>query len=231
MKFINNDLPSGEYRVRLLNPDGTILEGSDKNLVVYTMRRSGGVGYEVIPADKWTRPEESKTPSSVLYVNGSTDLYLRPFFEDEVNDLFYERTVSNQASGNPGVFRWVRVRDMPDARLEISSEGRTFTVPEQGLTMKQGEGTSPGYSIVPFDPMASAGPQAPGLIAIHLPVPHHRAVIRYVALDGAGRPQPGSERQVRVVSRSPLRPLLAVLPAVPIFLVILGRISVARRRR
>ena len=104
-------------------------------------------------------------------------------FEDEVNDLFYERTVSNQASGNPDVFRWVRVRDMPNARLEISCEGRTVTVPEQGLTMKQGEGTSPGYSIVPFDPMASAGPQAPGLIAIHRLLPRRRGgrIVDWVA--------------------------------------------------
>ncbi len=227
--FIVN-LSPGEYHVRLLNPDGTILEGSDKKVIVYTRRRSGGVGYEVIPADKWTRPEESKTPSSVLYVNGSTDLYLRPFFEDEVNDLFYEKTVSNQASGNPEVFRWVRVREMPNARLEISNEGRAAAISAQGLTVKQEE-AGLGYSIVPFDPKASPGTQALSLIAVHLPVPHHRAVIRYFALDGAGRPVPGSERQVRVVSRSPLRPLLAALSAVPIFLLILGRISVSRRRR
>ena len=60
-------------------------------------RRTGGIGYEVIPGDKWTRPEESKTPASVLYVNGATGLYLRPFSEDEA-----ERSVLSEDGVQPG---------------------------------------------------------------------------------------------------------------------------------
>ena len=93
--------PSGEYSLRLRNPDGSIMEGSEKTLVVHEKRRSRGIGYEVIPGDKWTRPVESPTPSAVLYVDGSSDLYLRPFFEDEYNDLFYAKTIRNDASGEP----------------------------------------------------------------------------------------------------------------------------------
>jgi hypothetical protein len=227
--FIVN-LSPGEYAARLVNPDGSILEGSDKKIIAYAGRRTGGVGYEVIPADKWTRPEESKTPSSVLYVNGSTDLYLRPFLEAEVNDLYYEKTVSNQATGNPSVYRWVRVRDVQDARLEIVTGSERVTAAAQELTVKQEKGTSLGYSIVPFDRKASADGAKPDMVAFHLPVPRQRAVIRYRSLNHDGRPVPGSERQVRVVSRSPLRPLLATLPALPILLLILGRIAGSRRR-
>jgi hypothetical protein len=112
--FVVN-LPPGEYAVRLVEPDGGVIEGSDKRLVVYRWRRTGGIGYEVIPGDKWTRPEESRTPASVLYVNGTTGLYLRPFHEAEANDLFYQKTVSNQAEGNPSMYRWVRAETVAHA--------------------------------------------------------------------------------------------------------------------
>lgn len=121
--FIVN-LPPGQYSMRFLTPNGSIIEGSDKRVIAYRPRRTGGIGYEVIPSDKWTRPEESKTPASVLYVNGATDLYLRPFFEDEVNDLFYEKTVSNQSTGNPSLYKWVRMEQVPGAAIEASRPGR-----------------------------------------------------------------------------------------------------------
>ena len=112
--FILNLAP-GTYGIRLRDPDGTIMEGTEKRLVVHQRRRSGGVGFEIIPSDKWTRPVESRTPSSVIYVNGTADIYLRPFFEDELNDFAYEKTLNNAARGNPNVEKWVRIQQVPHA--------------------------------------------------------------------------------------------------------------------
>ena len=94
--FILN-LDPGTYSIRLVNPDGTVMESSEKTVIVHDRSRSNGIGFEVIPGDRWTRPESSVTPSSVLYVDGSADLYLRPFFEEEFNDLAYEKTINNAA--------------------------------------------------------------------------------------------------------------------------------------
>ncbi len=132
--------------MRLLTPDGSIIEGSDKRVVAYRPRRTGGIGYEVIPSDKWTRPEESKTPASVLYVNGATDLYLRPFFEDEVNDLFYEKTVSNQSTGNPSLYKWVRMEQVPGAAIEASRPGgKTVMIDEHPFVVNQS--TASGFGL------------------------------------------------------------------------------------
>jgi hypothetical protein len=49
--FIVN-LPRARYGIRLRNPDGTIMEGSEKRLVVDGPRRTGSTGYELIPSDK-----------------------------------------------------------------------------------------------------------------------------------------------------------------------------------
>jgi len=228
--FILN-LPAGEYGARFVVPDGTTLEGSDKKVVVYIPRRTGGVGFEVIPGDKWTRPEESKTPSSVLYVNGSTDLYLRPFLENEVNDLAYEKTLSNQSTGNPSVNRWVRVRPVTGARIELAGPDGVQQVAEQAFAVEQAKGTGLGYTIVPLDPQAAGNGQAANLSAFHIVVPHQRSIIRIRARDGTGTTVPGSQREIRVVVRSALRPALAGLAALPMVLLLIARGVRARRTR
>ena len=139
--FILN-VPPGLYSMRLRNPDGTVMEGSEKNVVAHGRSRTGGIGYDVIPADKWTRPVESTTPASVLYVNGKADLYIRPFFEEEFNDLAYEKTVNNAARGNPTIVKWVRVH--------------------------QTQGSSLGYTIVPYDPQGASKGKDPDIIAFRL---------------------------------------------------------------
>ena len=44
----------GNYEIRV-RMEEAIFEGSEKNLVVFTARRREGVGYEIIPGNRWTR--------------------------------------------------------------------------------------------------------------------------------------------------------------------------------
>jgi len=226
------DLPPGEYAVRLAEPGGRVVEGSDKRLVVYRWRRTGGVGYEVIPGDKWTRPEESKTPASVLYVNGTTGLYLRPFYEAEANDLFYQKTVSNQAEGNPGMYRWVRAAAVSHATLEAAVPGRSpVRSTELSFSVKQSGGSGLGYTITPYDPAASAG-QPPNLVAMPLPLKPGDGRLKLRLLDAQGREIPGSEREVRVVQDSPrfaLFALAALAPLAAMAVVLIARARALRR--
>jgi hypothetical protein len=227
--FIVN-LPPGEYSVRLLVPEGATMEGSDRKIIAYVRRRTGGIGYEVIPGDKWTRPEESKTPASVLYVNGTTDLYLRPFFEDEVNDLFYEKTVSNQSTGNPSLHRWVRMDQVPGATIEAARPGKdTVLLGEHPFAVRQSAGPGLGYTIVPWDQRASATDQSPSIVAFPISLGKAGGRIRLRTLDGSGHPIAGSERQIRVVARPPLLPLCALPALAP--LLSFGIVLAARARR
>ncbi len=220
--FVVN-LPPGEFQVRLLNADGSVMEGSDKRIVSYSRRRAGGVGYEVIPSDKWTRPELSKTPSSVLYVNGNADLYLNLFFQDEFNDLFYQKTVDNAARGNPNVYTWVRVQHVPHASLEVrTADGRALRLEEQPWTVQQTQGASLGYTIEPYDPGSEQ--KDPDLVAFRLPVTSSPGWIRFRALDSRGVALPGSERQVRLVrpASSGLAPGLMSLLPIAVMVIILS---------
>jgi hypothetical protein len=229
--FVVN-LSPGEYSVRLREPGGSTIEGSEKKIVAYTPRRTGGVGYEVIPGDKWTRPEESKTPAAVLYVNGTTDLYLRAFFEDEVNDLFREKTVSNQSSGNPSLYTWVRMDDVPGATLQAASpDGETVTLTARPFVVRQSTGSGLGYTIEPWDPQTAAPGQAPGIVAFRVSPGKAGTVIRLRALDLGGRPVAGSERQVRIVRRPSLLSPYAVPALLPLLAMVIVLAARARRNR
>jgi hypothetical protein len=226
--FVVNLAP-GQYSVRLVEPGGKVIEGSDKRLVAWQWRRSGGIGYEVIPGDKWTRPEESRTPASVLYVNGGTGLYLRPFHEDEANDLFYQKTVSNQAEGNPSMYRWARGASIAGAALETAKTRRpTVRTSEQRYSVKQAGASGLGYTITLFDPAASPG-EPPSLVAIPLPLPAGEGMVRLHLLDTHGEPIAGSEREVRIVRESPSFGWYGLAALVP--LAVMAAVLAARARR
>ena len=232
--FILN-LPVGEYDIRFLTADGEVMEGSERRIVTFARRRAEAVGMEVIPGDKWTRPVESTSPSSVLYVDGSTDLYLRPFFQQEYNDLYYEKLRRNDAKGNPGLMKWVRIQQVPGAALSVSAgaarsrAGEPGVVQEEPFFVEQIPGGALGYRIVPFDPDGAHLGREPSLRAFRLPVSARQPVLHLRVLDRDGRILPSSDRQVRIVAPSANGWLTLLLAAVP--LLILVTASALRSRR
>jgi hypothetical protein len=214
--FILN-LAEGTYALRLRNPDGTIMEGSEKRLVVFSRRRAETIGYEVIPGDKWTRPVLSHTPSGILYVDGSTTLYLRPFLQDEYNDRSYQKAIRNDARGNPSLMTWVKIQQVPRAAIEArTGDAAAVTLREQPFFVEQISGATLGYRIVPYDPQGAHQGQDPSIIAFRVPMSPDRSVIRLRTLDGRGAVLPGSEREIRVPSRGPARLLLLLAALAPL---------------
>ena len=227
--FILN-LPQGTYTLRLLNPDGSVMEGSEKRLVVFDRRRAASVGYEVIPGDKWTRPVLSHTPSGILYVDGSTTMYLRPFFQDEYNDRSYQKAIRNDARGNPSLMTWVRIQQVPKATIEARTGATAaVTISEQPFFVEQLSGATLGYRIVPFDAQGEHEGQEPSLIAFRVPMSRDRAVIRLRTLDARGAVLPGSEREIRVPDRGRTGLLLLLTALAP--LAVMAVVLVVRSRR
>jgi hypothetical protein len=227
--FILN-LPEGTYSLRLRNPDGSIMEGSEKRLVVFERRRAETVGYEVIPGDKWTRPALSHTPSGILYVDGSTTLFLRPFLQDEYNDLSYQKAIRNDARGNPSLMTWVRIQQVPKAIVEArTGNADAIGIREQPFVVEQLSGATLGYRIVPYDPQGEHQGEDPSIIAFRIPMSTDRAVIRLRTLDARGAVLPGSEREIRVPSRGPVSLLLVLTALAP--LLVMAIVLIVRSRR
>jgi len=226
--FILN-LPVGEYQIRFFTEDGQIMEGSERRIVAFEKRRAEAIGLEVIPGDKWTRPVESKTPASVLYIDGSTDLYIRPFFQQEYNDLFYEKMRKNDAKGNPTLMKWVRIQQVPRARVEVTRPSlESQMVLEEPFYVEQVKGAALGYQIVPFDPEGKHKDREPSLQAFHVPISKDQRVIRLRVQDKEGQYLPSSQRQIRIVTPSRIGIVSLILAVLPLAVMI---IVMARRSR
>ena len=220
-------LSPGTYSMRFRDPDGLILEGSEKTVVAFGRHRTDQIGYDIIPSDRWTRVEESATPSSVLYLDGTADLYLRPFLQDEYNDLYYRKAMENDAAGNPNLMTWAKVQQLRDAEIEVGNHsGSALVVSEKPFYVEQTPGTALGYTIVPFDPEGRHVGKQPTLQAFHIPVVPTDGVIDLRLKRTEGGYLPGGERQIRVVqvSRHPYAFFpLCLLPMAAFALVLLAR--------
>jgi hypothetical protein len=227
------NLPTGEYSIHLETENGNVIEYSDKKLIVFEQNRTKGIGYEVIPGDKWTRPEESKTPHSVIYVDGSTDLYFRPFFENEYNDHYYKKLSDNNESGNPNIMTWVRNKQIPRATIKayrgpIAENTPTEELTEEPYFVEQRAGSALGYNIIPYDPEGKHKDRDPSLIAYHLSLDNSNAnKIHLKVLDEEGQPYKGSSREIRILNEDKPNITLIVLSIIPL----VAMIVVLLRRR
>lgn len=220
------NLPAGAYSMRFLTRDGLELQGTGKRLVMIARRGEGAIGYDIFPADRWTQPSESNTPASVLYVDGTSELYLRPFFQNEYRDLHYNRLENNQSGGNPNLYRWVKIQQVPESSLTARFGAETRQINEQPYVVEQTQTAALGYTIVPYDPAGAHEGRNPSIIAFRIPVTREDRVVSLALLDSEGSPLPGSSRQIRVVSGirgEPIIPALALVPVVVLLLLHLRR--------
>ena len=107
-KGVPVNLKSGNYDIQLRNEQGQIVADSVKKLVVFNAERVG-VGYTVIPDDKWTTPELTYNPGEFLYVRPNHTLYLEPFFESEYKEQYYTHLSAPQSPNIANTdWQWVK---------------------------------------------------------------------------------------------------------------------------
>ena len=227
--FIFN-LPEGEYFVKFIMKDGTVLEGSEKKVITFTRRRKNGIGFEIIPGDKWTKPVQNKNPRSVLYINGSTDLFLRPFIQDEYNDLYYNKMVRNDSTGNINLFNWLKIQQVPDANIGLLElNERAKVIMEEPFMVEQVKGSGLGYRIVPFEPEGKHEGGRPNLIAFHIPITGNEKRLKLCVRDRNDNIITGSERQIRIIHETGFRKILLIYVLLPVGIMIFVLIS--RRKK
>ncbi len=213
--FVVN-LPAGTYRTRLVRGDGKVLEGSEKTIVAFGRFGEPTVGYEVIPGDKWNRPVESNSRDSVIYVDGSSDLYLVAYHQHEFIDLHYEKLLRNDATGSPGMRRRVFVQEIPDLRIAVLGSGAMTPIDKLPYFVEQERATSHGYRIVPFDPEGTHVDREPSLAAFHIDLERYGARIRVALIDSHGAIIDGSMRRIRLLNRSSPAGALILLALLPL---------------
>ena len=214
--FVVN-LPAGTYRARLVRRDGRVLEGSEKTIMAFGRLGEPTVGYEVIPGDKWNRPVESNSNGSVIYIDGSSDLYLIAYYQHEFIDLYYEKLVRNDAKGSPGLRRRVSVQEIPDVRIAVLDGGGPITTIERLPYFVHQERTgSYGYRIVQFDPEGAHVNREPSLEAFHIDLNRYSARIRVALVDSQGDIIDDSMRHIRLLDGATSAGILVLLAFLPL---------------
>ncbi len=146
------NLPVGSYQMRIRAKDGTIIQDSQKNLVVFASRRTGGTGYEVIPGNRWTMRESCDDPARIIYAAGENTLYFNPFIQDEYNELYYNKLTDPQNPGRVERWRWVHITPIKDVTLLfLKGEKVLQRVKRLPYYVKQIPGPTLGYNITEYD--------------------------------------------------------------------------------
>jgi len=221
-------LPAGSYRIRLRQPDGTVLGGSERNLVVFDARRTA-IGYTVLPATRWTTPEQVDDMNDVIVGRADSQLYLMPRVTREYPAGPYALLQDPQrAVGASADWTWVKGEPLASGDLEIAADGQA--VEQIVLTpyrVRQVPGADLGYEVQQYDGGAGQ-PAAPDFVGypLRLARPGMGYTIRVVSPEG--QPLPNSQRLVRVPASPGLGALL-LLSLVP--LAIGAAVLVRRYRR
>jgi hypothetical protein len=193
-------LPPGEYTIRLREPGGQIVADSEKRLIVFGPRREG-VGYEVIPQERWTFPEQAHEPAEVLYTAPGGVVYLRAFASQEVNAEARARLRNPQdlaAASNR--WQWDNIGPLGPGTLLVQDGAREQRLQVADFTVEQAPGGVLGYRVVPFVPNAARSPDITGY---RVEAPAGRGTLRLRLIDPDGRELAGSAREVVVVSSVP----------------------------
>jgi hypothetical protein len=224
-------LSAGDYRIRVRGEDGQIVPDSEKRLVAIAPRRQG-IGYKVVPAEKWTAPEQANDPAAVLYTVPGGTVYLKPYLTAEYNALEYARLQNPQdLQATANRWTWVQIAPLDQVTLSLRGAGAERRAALDGFSVVQQPGPALGYSVVPFErrpddpPPGSRAERSPDLIAFKvdaLPVGGLEARL----LDAQGREVAGGARSiVATPTRDDWQFALPVL--VP---VLIGLTVVLRRR-
>lgn len=223
------NLGAGEYRLRFIDKDGRVMQDSEKTIVSVESRRSDSIGYEIFPADRWTLPSESFAPSSVLYVDGTSDMYVRPFYQDEFLDLQYNKMIDNQSSGNPNLYRWVRIQQVPNSSVEITTSNGVQVIDEQPFMVEQSKSTTLGYSIVPYDAQGVHAGKDPSIVALHIPLSTDDKEISLSLAGVEDSIKGSSKRIIRVITGIKGELITVLLIFIPLIVTFIVR-TVRKRR-
>lgn len=199
------NLPIGTYRIRMKAKDGTIIQDSEKNLVVFTSRRTGGVGYEVIPGNRWTQREACNDPARIIYAAGKNTLYFRAFHQDEYNELYYNKLEDPQNLGREERWRWVHIKPVKDVLLALLKDGRMIErIGNLPYYVKQIPGPELGYDIVEYkeEEMLDKRPTFEGYkLDISAELSRGECQIKLEKKDKQGEFIKGSSREIRLVRK------------------------------
>lgn len=232
--FILNLAP-GKYRIRFIDQNGVVVKYSERMLVAFPMI-SEGVGYQIIPEDKWTHATTSDDTTGNVFILPGQTIYLKPFRSIKFNKHHYLKLSKLQSPvsgrGMENMNLWVQVGEIPaqNLSLEISNnKNNLIKVEEKPFYVQQRADSVLGYDILDYDPDRFPD-ESSTFSAYKIRINQPGGNYRIGLVDGQGRVIKGSIRTVQPMTKFSLLTLvlLATLPLGCGFLVVGLRLAATR---
>lgn len=218
------NLPSGRYSIQFRTSSGEVIPQSRKNLIVFSHLREG-VGFKIIPEDRWTAPEFSQDNTEVIYTLRDKTFYLEPFLQKQYNQLYYVRMNNPQDTlARSDHTIWVAHRPAENVNLRINSAFGTVEQEMSQFNVQQLPGPRLGYEIIEFDPEVMNQPTFRGF---KFSVSGGYSRFTIVLIDSNNQIIPGGGRDIHVLFIE-RRNVLYLFPAIP---VLIGIVIVVLRKK
>jgi len=219
-------LPAGDYTIRIRDKAGTIVPGSERELVSFAPL-ARAIGYVLRPEDRWTQPIMTFAPDETIYTTGRTDLFFQPvpileYRAERFTKLFRPQSVDVVDSS---LTLWTPEAADNQAASETAlalANGTHEIAPLTPYRVAQLPGVARGYAIEEFRPQPGI-PLQPDFHAMR--VGRDARPSKVALLDG-GLPVTASEREFRTVDLPPEAVLF-----LPAFLPLAAGIAIRLARR
>jgi hypothetical protein len=218
------NLPVGLYQIQFRSADGALNPDSQKALQTFRSIRSG-VGYKIIPEERWTAPEFSQDESEVIYSLRGKTFYIQPYDQELYNQLYYTRMNNPQDRlSRTDLTTWVAHQPIQNALLKIQKGSSVEEIELRDFFVQQFAGSRLGYEIVEFDPESMNSPSFSGFkVEIEHPFTNYTIELG----EREGQVTIGSHRHIRVILVE-RQNLIYVVSGIPL-LVGIGAIIIRKR--
>jgi hypothetical protein len=216
------NLPPGRYTIQLRGEDGEIAPNSQRTLITFVPERAG-VGYTIIPYDKWTTPEKSNDNSQVLYGRAGATLYLQPYQTKEYNEYHFLRLQDPQSTaGNSDRWSWSELGEIRDGALEIVVGGEVVErIERKPYVVRQFTGSALGYEILDQETIPAEQERlrtrTPDIVGYKVTVSPEYADFQVRLVDANGAVIAGSQRDIKLVQTDRAGAFM-FLPAAPLLI-------------
>ena len=221
-------LPEGAYRIQLRQPDGTILAGSERDLVVFAARRSA-IGYTVLPETRWTTPEQVDDLNDVIVGRANSRIYLVPRLTREYPARPYAMMQNPQRDMPENAeWTWIAGEAITSGVLELRADDQVLARRElTPYRVVQVPGGQLGYEVQPFSEADQQRGIAPDFTAYPLDLSPANGTTTIQIVGNDGQQFTASRRLVRV----PITPALGLLLGLSAVPLVAGGVVIIRRRR
>lgn len=200
------DVPEGSYRIRLKDGEGNVVPGSERTMIAFsTIDR--GIGYQIIPEDKWTYPSRSDDTTQNIAALGNQVIYVKPYEEASFNRHHYTKlTELHRPASGRGMenhIAWIHLQPLEaiDETFSIEVVGKKGVVSravEKPYYVQQTSGSSLGYNIIGFSSEAFPD-SSPSFTAFRIETPRNPGRYRLQLVDESRQALADSARELRTV--------------------------------